>query len=155
MTGRRLGVLHRADDGLVIGDPGRRHLLLTTETLVYREHTTVVGQYAWDELDVILIEVPTSRFRFSGVVAGLITAIAVALIMESPDIGPDDGTVSITSEGSSARLPLSRHHAGGYWERGVVVTQRLVDRLVTDPASRELLHRPDDLLRSLITAARR
>jgi len=56
---------------------------------------------------------------------------------------------------TSTRYPLSRHHVGGYWAKGVDATQRMLDRLVADAPSRALAAHPDALLDLVVRTARR
>lgn len=151
---KRYGPLHSSAHGLLIGDPGRRHLLLAPERLAYRDRTTVVQEWDWDGVDGVALDVPTSRFRFPGAVAGFFTAAVVAFVGDNPGIDPDDGVAVIRMDGSEVRLAVGRHHVGGYWARSVRATQRLLDRLCEDSESRGLLKSPDGLLKAVMKAAR-
>ena len=111
---KRYGPLHALDEGLAIGDPGRNHLLLTPTGIAHRDGDEVTRALDWDVVETVSIDVPTSRFRFPGAVAGLVSALIVALIQENPGLGPEGGTAVIRSRGVDATLPLGRHHAGGY-----------------------------------------
>jgi hypothetical protein len=51
-------------------------------------------------------------------------------------------------------LSLNRRLAGKYWIGSVTATQRLLDRLISDSASRRLLDDPDALLSTVIRSAR-
>lgn len=152
---KRFGPLHSTVAGVVLGDPGRKHVLLTPAEFGYGDGGDVQQTFAWEEIEAVNVDMPTTRFRFPGVLAGIASAILVALIQENPNLGPDAGRVTIRTADTEAALPLDRHHFGGYWAPTMRATQRMLDQLVGEPASRNLLNHPDDLLGAVAAAARR
>lgn len=145
----RYGPLQVLNDGVVLGDPGRRNLLLVPDGLHYRDASEVQHRYSWDEVTSLGIDVPTTRFRFPGVISGVVSVVLVAFTQEDPHLDPAEGSVSITTSDSATTLPLDRHHLGSYWVEAVRRTQRMLDRLLTDPPSRRLLRHPRTLLRAV------
>ncbi|MFS0894639.1 hypothetical protein [Microbacterium sp. 179-I 3D3 NHS] len=150
----RFGPLHSVRGKLVVGDPGRRHLVLTPEEARYRNDGEVEAVFPWPEVTGIRLSFPTTRFRFPAAVSG-VTLSALALLMnDDPQISPKDGTVVVTGH-DDFEAPLSCHHLGGYWQRSVDVAQDLITRFVDDPSSRVLLTHPDSLVEAAASAARR
>lgn len=152
---KRYGPLHVFGSGLLIGDPGRKHLRVTPRALVYVDGGAESEWFPWEDTDEVVLKLQTTRFRFPGMLSGLATAIFVAVTAESPDFGPEDGEVVVRRGDTSTRYPLSRHHVGGYWAKGVDATQRMLDRLVADAPSRALAAHPDALLDLVVRTARR
>jgi hypothetical protein len=143
---KRYGPLLAVSDALALGDPGRHHLRLTPDGIIVREGAEYRDILLWDRVSGFRLDVPTTRFRLPGLVTTL--GLGVLTLISVSDIGvdPDDGSVEITVDGEAMRLPLSRHHVGGYWERTIVGTHRLLDHLIAHPAQRALLTRPQSLV---------
>lgn len=152
---KRYGPLHVGESGLLIGDPGRKHLRVTSGALVYVDGGMERESFPWEDTDEVVLRLQTTRFRFPSVLSGLATATFVAVTSESPDFGPEDGEVIVRRGDTSIRRSLSRHHLGGYWAKGVDATQRMLDQLVADAPSRALAARPDALLNLVVRTARR
>lgn len=152
---KRFGPLHASRQTLLIGDPGHRHLVLAEDGVRYRNEHELVASHEWDSIFDIRIEMPTTRFRFPGLVSGVVLSAIAIFIQDDPSIGPKDGTVTITIRNEKVTYPLSRHHLGGYWARSSAATQRLVDQLIMDASSRALLRHPGSLIRAAAAAARR
>lgn len=151
---RRFGPLHAYRGDLIIGDPGRRHLLLRPATLAYLDDTETRREAPWAEVDAVQLTLKTTRFRFPGFVSGVFASVFVALTENSPDFGSEDGELVLTMDAVSHTLPLSRHHLGGYWQRSVAATQHLLDRLIADPSERQQLEHPDRVVSLVARAAR-
>ncbi|MBB2975800.1 hypothetical protein FHX49_001367 [Microbacterium endophyticum] len=155
MTMTRFGPLSTSPEGLILGDPGRKHLLLTPPGVSYRAHAAPSQFFAWNDIEGIVIELPTSRFRFPALVVGVISWSIAFSSGESVNMNPNDGAVTIFSRGHEALLDVGRHHVGGYWRTSIVAAQRLCDRFIAESPSRELLNHPEELLRAVIASARR
>lgn len=151
----RYGILHARPEGLLIGDPGREHLLLTPQALIARDHRTVTDEIAWERISAVRLDVPTSRFRFTGAAVGVASAVLAFFISGDPGMDPEDGRAHVTTPEGEIRLWVGRHHVGGYWVRNIEASQRLIDRLIDEPYSRALLWQPDALLEAVRKAARR
>ncbi|MFJ4252709.1 hypothetical protein [Microbacterium sp. NPDC090003] len=143
---KRYGPLIVADGVLVVGDPGRGHLRLTTDAVVHRHGAGAGVVFAWEHLSSVRLEVPTTGFRYPGLASTIGLGILAAAAQEDVGIGPDDGSVVLTVRGEVQRLDLGRHHVGGYWRPTVVGAQTLLDQLIGHPEQRELLARPEALV---------
>ena len=150
----RFGPLSSAPDGVAVGDHAAKHLLLTPEQVRYHGAAGRARDFGWADVERISIDLPCSRFRATAAVSGALMIATSLLSMQVIDDLPEDGTAIVRSDGSDHPLSLTRHHVGGYWRRSVQATQRLLDRLVADPPSRELLRHPDDLIRTVIASTR-
>lgn len=143
---RRYGPLLAAADALVVGDPGREHLRLTPAGVNHRNGRDLREGFAWEQLSMLHLDVPTTRFRYPGLVGTIGLGILSAAIQDDLGIDPDEGSVDVVVDGEPRRLALDRHHVGGYWDRTVVGAQRLLDQLLTHPDQRLLLVQPDALV---------
>lgn len=152
---KRYGPLHSAEEGVLLGDPTRRHLLLASGALQHRNDANTLHQFRWKDIDGVSLTLPTTRFRFPGFLSGVAFAALAAIIQEDPNLGPEAGTAHVLVDDASHVLSIDRHHFGGYWAPVVQATQRMIDRLVSEPSSRTLLDHPDDLLRAVAESARR
>lgn len=63
---KRYGPLIAVPGALAIGDPGRHHLRLTPDAVLFRQGTENTGVVAWAQVERILLDVPTTRFRLPG-----------------------------------------------------------------------------------------
>ncbi|MEV4774697.1 hypothetical protein [Microbacterium sp. LWH12-1.2] len=143
---KRYGPLIAVPEALAIGDPGRHHLRLTPDAVILREGIENRGIVAWEGLQAIALDVPTTRFRLPGLVGTILLGALTALTLTDLGIDPDDGAVEVRAHGESTRSPLSRHHVGGYWEPTVTGAQRLIQYLIENPEQRSLLARPEALI---------
>ncbi|MDT3330613.1 MULTISPECIES: hypothetical protein [Microbacterium] len=152
---KRYGPLHAVPDGLAIGDPGRRHLVLGAHTVSHRDGVTVTRDIGWAELRGATLDLQTTRFPFPGAFAGAWSSLLVMITQTDPELDLKPGTAVLTTRDESVRLELDRHHPGGYWHPIVSRTQLLMERLVEDAASRSLLRQPDVVLASIVSSVRR
>lgn len=136
---KRFGPLIVVPEALAVGDPGRHHLRLTPDAVIIREGVDNRGIVSWSELDTIVMDVPTTRFRLPGLVSTILLGALTAAMLTDPGVDPDDGSVTLTVDGESRVLPLSRHHVGGYWEPAVMGAHRLIAHLIAHPEQRALL----------------
>ncbi|WP_413354113.1 hypothetical protein [Microbacterium sp. 1P06AB] len=152
---KRYGPLHAVPDGLAIGDPGRRHLVLGVDTISHRDGPAVTQQVDWSEIRGATLDLRTTRFPFPGAFSGLWSSVLVMITQTDPDLDLAPGTAVLTTDHGSLRLHLDRHHPGGYWHPIVSRTQLLMDRLVEDAASRPLLRQSNAVLDSIVSSVRR
>lgn len=152
---KRFGPLQSLREVLTVGDPTRSHLVFTRDEIRHQFEDDVKASYDWAEVSGIQLDLPTTMFRFPGLVSGVILSGVALFVQDDPHISPKDGAVTIASRDEIRTHPLSCHHLGGYWRRSVDVTQRLVEQLVADSAARSLLDRPDALIESASGAGRR
>lgn len=150
----RFGPLHSVGGQLVVGDPGRRHLVLLPDAVHYRNDDEVEATFAWAGVTGIRLSLPTTRFRFPAAVSGVALSALTLFVQDDPQISPKDGAVAIDGDEAFA-APLNCHHLGGYWQRTVDVAQDLIARFIEEPTSRTLLHHPDALIETVSSAARR
>ncbi|MGW8483906.1 hypothetical protein ACWGJP_12305 [Microbacterium sp. NPDC055903] len=143
---KRYGPLIAVSEALALGDPGRHHLRLTPDAVIIRDGKDSEGMLSWEEIESIAIEVPTTRFRLPGLVSTLVLGALTVLTLDSLDLDPDDGAVELVVRGEIRRMPLSRHHVGGYWAPTVTGADRLLTHLISTPAQRTLLSRPEALI---------
>ncbi|MFB8190467.1 hypothetical protein ACFC14_14155 [Microbacterium sp. NPDC055988] len=143
---KRYGPLIVVPDALAVGDPGRHHLRLTPDALIIREGTENRGIVPWDQVERILLDVPTTRFRLPGLVSTVILGALTVAALDDLGADPDDGSVSLRIGGEERVLPLSRHHVGGYWAPTVEGAQRLIAQLIARPEQRTLLAHPESLV---------
>lgn len=143
---RRYGPLLAAPDALVVGDPGREHLRLTSGGVAHRNGREHRESFAWEQLSMLHLDVPTTRFRYPGLVGTIGLGILSAAVQDDLGIDPDEGSVDIVIEGEPRRLALDRHHVGGYWEPTVTGAQRLLDQLLARADQRALLKQPGALV---------
>ncbi|WP_243225462.1 hypothetical protein [Microbacterium sp. CIAB417] len=143
---KRYGPLIAVSGVLVIGDPGRHHLRLTPDAVILRDGTQGRGVHAWDHVERVTLDVPTTRFRLPGLVSTLVLGAVTVVTADMLDVDPDDGAAELLVDGESTRVPLSRHHVGGYWAPTVDGAHRLLDHLIRTPAQRSLLARPESVI---------
>lgn len=152
---KRYGLIHAVGEGILLGDPTRRHLLLMSESLQHREGNDTLHRFRWDDLQGVAVNVPTTRFRFPGFLAGVVSAAVILIAQGDPNLGPEAGAVEVRVDSASHVLPVDRHYLGSYWAPAVRGVQLMLNRLVSDPSSRVLLDHPDRLLRAVALAARK
>lgn len=143
---KRYGPLIVVPGALAVGDPGRHHLRLTPDALLFREGAENRGIVVWDQVERILLDVPTTRFRLPGLVGTVLLGALTFIALSDLGVDPDDGAVDVQIDGESTIVPLSRHHVGGYWAPTVDGAHRLLQHLIDHPEQRSLLVRPESLL---------
>ncbi|GAA2926799.1 hypothetical protein GCM10010458_06100 [Microbacterium luteolum] len=143
---KRYGPLIAVPDALAVGDPGRNHLRLTPDAVILREGVDNRGIVPWSSVESILLDVPTTRFRLPGLVGTIVLGALTAVALSDLGVDPDDGAVTLTVDGESTTVPLSRHHVGGYWEPTVMGAHRLLTHLIENPEQRALLAHPESLI---------
>lgn len=143
---KRYGPLIAVPGALAVGDPGRFHLRLTPEAVLFRQGTEEHGITPWSRIERVLLDVPTTRFRLPGLVSTIVLGALTFLTLDSVDMDPDDGAVEVTVDGEPVTAPLSRHHVGGYWTPTVDGAHRLLQHLIDHPEQRSLLARPEQLI---------
>ncbi|MDN3444519.1 hypothetical protein [Microbacterium sp. APC 3901] len=143
---KRYGPLIVVPGALAVGDPGRHHLRLTPDALLFREGSENRGIVPWTEVERVLLDVPVTRFRLPGLVSTIVIGALTFLALSDLGMDPDDGTVDVLIDGESTSAPLSRHHVGGYWAPTVDGAHRLLQHLIDHPEQRSLLARPESLL---------
>jgi hypothetical protein len=147
----RFGPLETQGTTLVLGDAGGHHAELTTSALILRQYREQPLVLDWSRVTSVTLDVPETRFRLPGLVTTVVLG-ALGAIFAEWNIGDDieDGTLTVGVDGADpVVMPVTRHHVGGYWTRSVTATSALLTRLVADPASRELLHFPDRVVKLL------
>ncbi|WP_311257387.1 hypothetical protein [Microbacterium sp. WCS2018Hpa-9] len=143
---KRYGPLIVVPGALAVGDPGRHHLRLTPDAVLFREGSENRGIVPWAQVERVLLDVPVTRFRLPGLVSTIVIGALTFLALSDLGMDPDDGTVDVLIDGESTSAPLSRHHVGGYWEPAVDGAHRLLQHLIDHPEQRSLLARPESLL---------
>lgn len=143
---KRYGPLIAVPDALAVGDPGRNHLRLTPDAVILREGVDNRGIVPWSSVESILLDLPTTRFRLPGLVGTIVLGALTAVALSDLGVDPDDGAVTLTVDGESTTVPLSRHHVGGYWEPTVMGAHRLLAHLIENPEQRALLAHPESLI---------
>lgn len=143
---KRYGPLIVVPGALAVGDPGRHHLRLTPDAVLFRDGSENRGIVPWIQVERVLIDVPVTRFRLSGLVSTIVIGALTFLAVSDLGMDPDDGTVDVQIDGESTTAPLSRHHVGGYWAPTVDGAHRLLQHLIDHPEQRSLLARPESLL---------
>lgn len=143
---RRYGPLIAVPEALAVGDPGRNHLRLTPDAVILRDGADSTGIVSWSDLEAIVLDVPTTRFRLPGLVSTVVLGALTAVVLADLDADPDDGAVTLTVDGESTTVPLSRHHVGGYWAPTVDGAHRLLGHLIANPEQRALLAHPEPLI---------
>lgn len=151
---KRYGPLIVVPEALAVGDPGRNHLRLTPDAVLIREGIENRGIVSWADVDAIAIDVPTTRFRLPGLVGTVLLGALTAVMLTDPGVDPDDGSATLTVDGESRTVPLSRHHVGGYWAPTVAGAHRLVAHLIAHPEQRALLAHPEPLIDVAVRLAR-
>lgn len=151
---KRFGPLEETPEGLAIGNPDRRFLLLTPLAMSHREREERLWWEPWDALQSISIDMPSSRFAFSKTLADVAYAILIAAIQDDPGFVPKDGAALVATGGNTERrLAVSPHHFRGYWYRSLESTQKMLNHLLIVPESRALLSEPEAVIRSVYAAA--
>lgn len=143
---RRYGPLIAVPEALAVGDPGRNHLRLTPDAVILRDGADSTGIVSWSDLEAIVLDVPTTRFRLPGLVGTVVLGALTALVLSDLGVDPEDGSVSLTVDGEKTVMPLSRHHVGGYWAPTVTGAHRLLTHLIENPEQRALLAHPEPLI---------
>lgn len=143
---RRYGPLIAVPGALAVGDPGRNHLRLTPEAVVFREGRSNRGIVTWDRVDRIRLDVPETRFRLPGLVGTVLLGALTFFSLSDLGSDPEDGAVDVVIDGEATTTPLSRHHVGGYWAPTVDGAHRLIAHLIAHPDQRALLDRPEPLI---------
>jgi len=143
---RRYGPLIVVAGTLTVGDPGRHHLRLTPDAVIFREGRENRGIVPWSRVERVLLDVPVTRFRLPGLVSTIVIGALTFLALSDLGMDPDDGTVDVLIDGESTTAPLSRHHVGGYWAPTVDGAHRLLQHLIDHPEQRSLLARPEPLI---------
>lgn len=143
---KRYGPLIVVPGALAVGDPGRHHLRLTPEAVLFRDGAENRGIVAWDQVERVLLDVPVTRFRLPGLVSTIVIGVLTFLALSDLGMDPEDGTVDVQIDGESTTVPLSRHHVGGYWAPTVDGAHRLLQHLIDHPEQRSLLARPEPLI---------
>ncbi|AXL12043.1 hypothetical protein DXT68_07755 [Microbacterium foliorum] len=151
---KRYGPLIVVPGALAVGDPGRHHLRLTPDAVLFRRGSENTGILAWSEIDRVVLDVPTTRFRLPGLVSTVVIGALTFLTLDSLDLDPADGSIAVTAAGETTTTPLSRHHVGGYWAPTVDGAHRLLRHLIAHPEQRALLARPESLLEVAAKLAR-
>ncbi|MFJ2541851.1 hypothetical protein [Microbacterium sp. NPDC087589] len=151
---KRYGPLIVVPGALAVGDPGRHHLRLTPDAVLFREGTENRGLVPWAQVERVLLDVPVTRFRLPGLVSTIVIGALTFLAVSDLGLDPDDGTVDVLIDGESTSAPLSRHHVGGYWAPTVDGAHRLLQHLIDHPQQRSLLARPESLLDIAVRLAR-
>ncbi|MCP2032961.1 hypothetical protein L1277_003074 [Okibacterium sp. HSC-33S16] len=147
----RFGPLETRGTTLVLGDAGGHHAELTASALILRRFREQPLILDWSRVTSVQLEVPETRFRLPGLVSTVVLG-ALGAVFADWNLGEDleDGTLTVGVAGAEPVLmPVTRHHVGGYWTRSVRAASALLSRLVDDPASRELLHSPDRVIKLL------
>ncbi|KQR45411.1 hypothetical protein ASF87_14325 [Microbacterium sp. Leaf161] len=143
---KRYGPLIVVPGALAVGDPGRHHLRLTPDAVLFRDGSENRGIVPWIQVERVLIDVPVTRFRLPGLVSTIVIGALTFLAVSDLGMDPDDGTVDVKIDGESTTAPLSRHHVGGYWAPTVHGAHRLLQHLIDHPEQRSLLAPPESLL---------
>lgn len=151
---QRFGPLRSIEGGVAVGDSGGKHLILGVERIAYRGAGDHTDEFAWTDVQAITLDLPSTRFRAPAILFGFLLIVTSLLSAQVIDDLPEDGTVTVLTHGTERRLAITRHHVGSYWNRSVQATQHLLDRLVSDPPSRELLGHPDHLIQAVIASTR-
>jgi hypothetical protein len=150
--GKRFGPLHATEQGVLIGDPTRRHLLLAEDGIHHADGEKRLATFAWDRVENVRLGYSTTWFPWPGAVAGVLWAAAVALAQDDLGVAVDDGKAEVATRDGVEVVDVSRHHLGPYWKSAVARTEMLVEWLAAKPERRTLLSAPDELVRR---AARR
>ena len=143
---KRYGPLIVVPGALAVGDPGRHHLRLTPDAVLFRDGSENRGIVPWIQVERVLIDVPVTRFRLPGLASTIVIGALTFLAVSDLGMDPDDSTVDVQIDGESTTAPLSRHHVGGYWAPTVDGAHRLLQHLIDHPEQRSLLARPESLL---------
>ncbi|GGE96991.1 hypothetical protein [Mycetocola zhadangensis] len=147
----RFGPLEARGTTLVLGDAGGHHAELTASALVLREYREQPLSLEWFRVESVTLEVPETRFRLPGLVSTVALGVLGSLFGDwniADDI--QDGTLTVSVVGAEPMvMPITRHHVGGYWAKSVRAASALLARLVADPASRQLLHSPERVVKLL------
>lgn len=151
---KRYGPLIVVRGVLAVGDPGRHHLRLTPDAVIFRDGTENRGIVPWAQVERVLLDVPVTRFRLPGLVSTIVIGALTFLTVSDLGMDPDDGTVDVVIDGESTSAPLSRHHIGGYWAPTVDGAHRLLQHLIDHPEQRSLLARPEPLIEIAARLAR-
>lgn len=151
---KRYGPLIVVPGALAVGDPGKHHLRLTPDAVLFRDGTENRGLVPWAQVERVLLDVPVTRFRLPGLVSTIVIGALTFLAVSDLGLDPDDGTVDVLIDGESTSAPLSRHHVGGYWAPTVDGAHRLLQHLIDHPQQRSLLARPESLLDIAVRLAR-
>ena len=151
---KRYGPLIVVPGALAVGDPGRHHLRLTPEAVLFRDGTENRGIVPWGQVERVLLDVPVTRVRLPGLVSTIVIGALTFLALSDLGMDPEDGTVDVVIDGESTTTPLSRHHVGGYWAPTVDGAHRLLQHLIDHPDQRSLLARPEPLIEVAARLAR-
>lgn len=143
---KRYGPLIAVPGAVAVGDPGRHHLRLTPDAVILRDGAEGRGMLAWNDVERVTLDVPTTRFRLPGLVSTVVIGALTVVTADMIDLDPDDGSVELVVDGTATTMPLSRHHVGGYWAPTVTGAQRLLAHLIRNPAQRSLLAHPEPLI---------
>lgn len=152
---KRFGPLIAVPEALAVGDPGRSHLRLTPDAVIRREGAEHRELLSWDRISLIHLDVPTTRFRYPGLIGTIGLGVLTAATGENLGIDPDDAAIDLVVDGEPRRVAVGRHHVGGYWVRAVTGAQRMLHHLLAHPEQRALLSRPERLVELASRMARR
>lgn len=150
----RFGPLHSVPPALFVGDPTRSHLSVGADGLRHLSGNTTTGVYKWVELDDVTLDLPQTGFRYPGAVAGIALSLIAIATHDTPEFTSRHGAALMVRDGVQTTVRIDIHHLGSYWRGTIRATQLMLDRLVTDPASRALLANPDALVRMAAASQR-
>lgn len=149
----RFGPLEARGNTLVLGDAGGHHAELTASALVLREFQEQPLSIDWSRVETVTLSVPETRFRLPGLVSTVGLAV-LGSVTGDMGVGAeiDDGTLRVSVSGADPiEMPITRHHVGGYWAKSVRAATALLNRLGSDPESRQLLDNPERVVKLLAT----
>jgi hypothetical protein len=147
----RFGPLEARGTTLVLGDAGGHHAELTASALILREYKEPPLVLDWSRVESVALWVPETRFRLPGLATTVLLGVLGSIFHEW-NVGDDiqDGTLTVSVTGADPIvMPVTRHHVGGYWVKSVRAASALLSRLVSDPASRQLLDSPERVVKLL------
>lgn len=154
MSEHRTGWLVSTDDGVVVGDPYRDHLLLTVDGLAHRRpdldaaSMVTVSTWVWSDVADLLVSAPTSRTSKPGLWAFLRAALAEATGWASTLASADVHVRVVAADGTDDLLTLDGHPGGGYpadeQDRAHVLLRRVLDAPSALTQVRILIARPED-----------
>ncbi len=148
MNVKRVAFATAVEGGLALGDPTGAHVVLSPTGVEYRSGGAVSREIAWAGVRALDLDAPASRSRRPGGVSVLLGAAAESVGLEwTPGLAPV--TVSVEVDDERHDLPCDGYIGPGYWARHLDALEAAAHVLVTHPAARRALERPQQSLEEL------
>ena len=148
----RVAYASAVPDGIALGTPSGRHVVLTPGEVSFRGATDEEGvlppAVPWEQVDRLEVDAPRSPIRRPGALSVTLSTVLGAVGFEyEPMTAP--AQVVVRTGDDEVEMMCDGYAGGGYWVPEGDAVGVLVDLLVDDPATRTWLTEPDRLLADL------